>query len=92
MGGSSKRMSNFAGVIAKAINHPQTELHHLNMTRTDRFSFYKIGPVISVSVRENVHIIITYIITFSSPFPLILSLFIAWYGCAISYYIATRDP
>ena len=92
MGGSSKRMKSFAGVIAKAINHPQTEPDHLEIDRSDRFSFYKIGPVISVSVRENVPIIITYIITFSSPFPLILSLFIAWYGCAISYYIATRDP
>ena len=57
MGGSSKRMEKFAGIIAKAINHPQTEPDHLNMTKTDRFSFFKIGPVISVSVRENMHIL-----------------------------------
>ena len=52
MGGSSKRMATFAEKIAKAINHPQTELKHLDMTRTDRFCLYKIGPVISVNVRD----------------------------------------
>lgn len=50
MGGSSGRMGVFAEMVAKAIGHHKTELKELDLSRTDRFSFYKIGPVISVSV------------------------------------------
>ena len=50
MGGSAKRMANFAEFIAKEIGHHTTELKQLDMSKTDRFSFYKIGPVISVNV------------------------------------------
>ena len=50
MGGSTKRMADFAELIARRIGHKTTDVKQLNMSRTDRFSFYKIGPVISVSV------------------------------------------
>ena len=50
MGGSAKRMASFAELIAKTIGHHTTDLKDLNMSKTDRFSFYKIGPVISVNV------------------------------------------
>lgn len=54
MGGSSNRMAAFAEMIAKAIGHHQTEKEHLNLSQTDRYSLYKIGPVISVNVRIKV--------------------------------------
>ena len=47
MGGSSNRMASFAELVAKEIGHLTVE----NMTKTDRYSLYKIGPVISVNVR-----------------------------------------
>ena len=50
MGGSAKRMGSFAELIAKEIGHHDVEKHQLDISKTDRFSFYKIGPVISVSV------------------------------------------
>ena len=49
-GGSASRMGSFAELIAKEINHPETSKDKLNISRTDRFAFYKIGPVLSVSV------------------------------------------
>ena len=51
MGGSAKRMGMFAEVIAKAIGHPKKEMVELDISKSDRFSFYKIGPVLSVNVR-----------------------------------------
>ena len=51
MGGSAKRMANFAKLVAREIGHPTVDLEELSMTRTDRYNFYKIGPVISVNVR-----------------------------------------
>ena len=39
-------MEAFAEMIAKEIGHHTAK----NMTKTDRFCFYKIGPVISVNV------------------------------------------
>ena len=47
MGGSAKRMASFAELVAEKIVPKQKVLE---MTKTDRYSFYKIGPVISVSV------------------------------------------
>lgn len=43
-------MGNFAEVVAREIDHPVVEKKELKMTRGDRFAFYKIGPVISISV------------------------------------------
>ena len=53
MGGSAKRMGMFAEVIAKAIGHPKKEKVELDISKSDRFSFYKIGPVLSVNVRRD---------------------------------------
>ena len=50
MGGSAGRMRSFAEVIAKEINHPVQTAEQLDIHRTDRYAFYKIGPVLSVSV------------------------------------------
>ena len=49
-GGSAARMGKFAELIAKEINYPQVAKEELSIHKTDRFSFYKIGPVLSVSV------------------------------------------
>jgi uridine phosphorylase len=49
MGGSAGRMRSFAEVIAKEINHPVQTAEQLDIHRTDRYAFYKIGPVLSVS-------------------------------------------
>ncbi|CAI8040744.1 Uridine phosphorylase 2 [Geodia barretti] len=49
MGGSSGRMRSFAEVIAREINHPVQTAEQLDIHRTDRYAFYKIGPVLSVS-------------------------------------------
>ncbi len=43
-------MGKFAELIAEKIGHHTSDLEKLSMTRTDRFCFYKIGPVISVNV------------------------------------------
>ena len=53
MGGSAKRMGTFAEVIANAIGHHKKEMVELDISKTDRFSFYKIGPVLSVNVRRD---------------------------------------
>ena len=50
MGGSGKRMGSFAELVAKEIGHHDIEKHQLDISKTDRYSFYKIGPVLSVSV------------------------------------------
>ena len=50
MGGSPGRMESFAEVIAKEIKHPVNSKEELCISRTDRFAFYKIGPVLSISV------------------------------------------
>ena len=52
MGGSPKRMGSFAELVAKEIGHHNVEKHQLDISKTDRFSLYKIGPVISVSVSD----------------------------------------
>ena len=49
-GGSPGRMSNFAEFIAKELNHPYKSLDDLKITKSDRFAFYKVGPVLSISV------------------------------------------
>ena len=49
MGGSASRMGSFAEVIAKEINHPIRTQNELSIARTDRFSFFKIGSILSVS-------------------------------------------
>ena len=45
-------MSSFAELIAKELGHPQVTKEELSITQTDRFAFYKIGPVLSISVSE----------------------------------------
>ena len=43
-------MGSFAELIAREIGHPKVLKEELNIAKTDRFSFYKIGPVLSISV------------------------------------------
>lgn len=50
MGGSSTRMGSFAEFIAKELDHPKTTRDELSISKTDRFAFFKIGPVLSTSV------------------------------------------
>ena len=52
MGGSSGRMKSFAEFIAKETNHPIQTADQLDISRTDRFYLYKIGPILSVNVSE----------------------------------------
>ena len=56
MGGSPGRMGSFAEVVAKEIKHPVNSKEELCISRTDRFSFYKIGPVLSISVSWTVSV------------------------------------
>ena len=49
-GGSVDRMGKFAEMIAEELTYPHTTMEKLSFQKTDRFSFYKIGPVLSVSV------------------------------------------
>ena len=44
------RMAAFAELVAKEINHPQVTKEELSIAKSDRFAFYKIGPVLSISV------------------------------------------
>lgn len=44
-------MASFAELVAREIGHPTLERKELEMSRSDRYSLYKIGPVISVNVR-----------------------------------------
>ena len=57
MGGSAKRMASFAELIAKAIGHHTSDVKQLDMAKTDRFCFYKIGPVLSVNVSIIFHVL-----------------------------------
>ncbi len=43
-------MKSFAELIAKEINHAHDTVEDLKIQKTDRFAFYKIGPVLSISV------------------------------------------
>lgn len=52
MGGSAGRMESFATFIAQEIGHPQVEPEQLNISKSDRYAFFKIGPVLSISVSE----------------------------------------
>ena len=48
-GGSSDRMKSFADFIAQETGYQKEEL-----TKTDRFVFFKIGPVLSISVSRSI--------------------------------------
>ena len=52
-------MSSFAELIAKEIGHPQVTKEELSITKTDRFAFFKIGPVLSISVSHDNIIIVS---------------------------------
>ena len=51
-GGSVGRMGSFAELIAKELGHPKVTKEELSISKTDRFSFFKIGPVLSISVSD----------------------------------------
>ena len=52
VGGSWNRMGGFAEFIAQEIGHPSVKREELSISKpgSDRFAFYKIGPVLSISV------------------------------------------
>ena len=50
MGGAPGRMGGFAERIAREIGHPKQDKKDLDISKTDRFAFFKIGPVLSISV------------------------------------------
>ena len=52
VGGSWNRMGGFAEFIAKELGHPHVQREELSISKEgmDRFAFYKIGPVLSISV------------------------------------------
>ena len=58
-GGSVSRMSSFAELIAKELGHPQVTKEELSIAKTDRYAFYKIGPVLSISVSHTVPYYVT---------------------------------
>ena len=43
-------MASFAELIAKELGHATPTKEKLNITRTDRYDLFKIGPVLSISV------------------------------------------
>ena len=45
-------MGSFAEAVVKEINHPTCKMEELHVPRTHQFAFYKIGPVLSISVSE----------------------------------------
>jgi len=51
VGGSWNRMGGFAEFIAREIGHPNVKREELSISKpgSDRFAFYKIGPVLSIS-------------------------------------------
>jgi uridine phosphorylase len=53
-------MSSFAEVIAKEIGHPQVTKEELSIAKTDRFAFFKIGPVLSISVSHTILYSLTF--------------------------------
>ena len=55
-GGSMNRMGVFAELLAKEIGHPQVTKEELSISKTDRFAFYKIGSVLSVSVSPDISV------------------------------------
>lgn len=60
MGGTPKRMENFAYYIMKEIGHKLptgTTLSDISQY-SYRYSMYKVGPVLSISVRETIKLVI----------------------------------
>ena len=49
-GGSANRMASFAELVAREIDYEKKTRDELNIAKTDRFAFYKIGPILSISV------------------------------------------
>ena len=43
-------MGDFAELIAKEIKHDKITKEALDISKTDRYALYKIGPVLSISV------------------------------------------
>ena len=50
MGGSKNRMARFAEFIAREIGHLHQKREQLDISKIERFAFFKIGPVLSISV------------------------------------------
>lgn len=53
MGGSGGRMRKVANALAEEFHLSDDEKKQIDMSRTDRFLFYKVGPILSVSVSSH---------------------------------------
>lgn len=56
MGGSKNRMKSFAGYLAGRMGLSEEEKEKIDISRTDRYSVFKVGSVLaaSVSVQKSV--------------------------------------
>lgn len=50
MGGSKDRMKSFAGYLAGRMDLSKEERENIDVSRTDRFSVFKVGQVLVLSV------------------------------------------
>ena len=50
MGGSKNRMKSFAGYLAGRMGLSEEEKEKIDVSRTDRYSVFKVGSVLAVSV------------------------------------------
>ena len=53
MGGSTRRMCDVAEALAEEFHLSDDEKKQMDMSRTDRFVIYKVGPILSVSVSDH---------------------------------------
>ena len=50
IGGSTRRMRKVADSLAEEFHLSDDEKKQIDMSRTDRFLIYKVGPILSISV------------------------------------------
>ena len=50
MGGSKNRMKSFAGYLADRMGLSEEEKEKIDVSRTDRFSVFKVGSVLVMNV------------------------------------------
>lgn len=50
MGGSKNRMKSFAAYFAGQMGLSEEEKDKIDVSRTDRYSVFKVGPVLALSV------------------------------------------
>jgi len=80
VGGSGGRMRKVADALAEEFHLSDDEKKGIDMSRTDRFLFYKVGPILSVSVSNCSSIFNTTYLLFILP---------AWHGGALNIHITS---